>query len=281
MSTCSLQINIQIDFQLVKMCTFSSLSFCLGWGHITSGLSCVTWCGCGFFFRSYVNSYRWWSFGCTSPTQFRWRYWPGGWVCCPSQEKRWRDWGIKAQAKAKVITAPSNTADKGTLGPHVVIEIDPSEYTTVLASKTREMVISIENPDPNLEIKIDQRRPVVRTKEGAHLLLFLLLFGFHCLFSQSGRGWTNWNSSDMVQSCITVAVWKQYHTLPNRSWTTTEDICACSLFRNKSRLNQRSLSEMMTYKRNCLLRQILKVKAKKKEGSERHWWSRCCQENVR
>ena len=28
MSTCSLQINIQIDFQLVKVCTFSSLSFC-------------------------------------------------------------------------------------------------------------------------------------------------------------------------------------------------------------------------------------------------------------
>ena len=95
----------------------------------------------------------------------------------------------KPKPKKQVITAPSDTADKGTLSPpHVVIEIDPSEYTAELASKTREMVIAIENPDPNLEIKIDQHRPVVRTKEGAHLLLFLLLFGFHCLFSQSGRG---------------------------------------------------------------------------------------------
>ena len=94
----------------------------------------------------------------------------------------------KPKPKKQVITAPSNTADKGTLSPHVVIEIGPSEYTTELASKTRELVIAIENPDPNLEIKIDQRRPVVRTKEGPHLLLFLLLFGFHCLFSQSGRG---------------------------------------------------------------------------------------------
>ena len=72
---------------------------------------------------------------------------------------------LKAKPKKQVITAPSNTADKGTLSPpHVVIEIDPSEYTAELASKTREMVIAIENPDPNLEIKIDQRRPVVRTK---------------------------------------------------------------------------------------------------------------------
>ena len=90
--------------------------------------------------------------------------------------------------KKQVITAPSDTGDKGTLSLHVVIEIDPSEYTTELASKTREMVIAIENPDPNLEIKIDQCRPVVRTKEGPHSLLFLLLFAFHCLFSQSGRG---------------------------------------------------------------------------------------------
>ena len=74
---------------------------------------------------------------------------------------------MKAKPKKQVITAPSNTADKGTLSPpHVVIEIDPSEYTAELASKTREMVIAIENRDPNLEIKIDQRRPVVRTKEG-------------------------------------------------------------------------------------------------------------------
>ena len=94
----------------------------------------------------------------------------------------------KPKPRKQVITASSDTADKGTLSPHVVIEIDPSEYTTELASKTREMVIAIENPDPNLEIKIDQHRPVVRTKEGAHLLLLLLLFGFHCLFSQSGRG---------------------------------------------------------------------------------------------
>ena len=95
---------------------------------------------------------------------------------------------VKPKPKKQVITAPSNTADKGTHSSHVVIEIDPSEYTTELASKTREMVISIENPDPNLEIKIDQHRPVVRTKEGPHLLLFFLLFGFHCPFSQSGRG---------------------------------------------------------------------------------------------
>ena len=94
----------------------------------------------------------------------------------------------KPNPSKQVITAPSNTADKGTLSPHVVIEIDPSEYTTELASKTRKMVIAIENPDPNLEIKIDQHRPVVRTKEGAHLLLFLLLFGFHYMLSQSGRG---------------------------------------------------------------------------------------------
>ena len=95
----------------------------------------------------------------------------------------------KPKPKKQVITAPSDTADKGTLSPpHVVIEIDPSEYTAGLASKTREMVIAIENPDPNLEIKIDQCRPVIRTKEEAHSLLFLLLFGFHCLFSQSGRG---------------------------------------------------------------------------------------------
>ena len=93
----------------------------------------------------------------------------------------------KLKPKKQVITAPSDTGDKGTLSPHVVIEIDPSEYTTELASKTREMVIAIENPGPNLEIKIDQRRLVVRTKEGPHLLLFLLLFAFHCLFSQSGR----------------------------------------------------------------------------------------------
>ena len=95
----------------------------------------------------------------------------------------------KPKPKKQVITAPSDTADKGTLSPpHVVIEIDPSEYTAELASKTREMVIEIENPDPNLKIKIDQCRPVVRTKEGPHSLLFFLLFGFHCLFSRSGRG---------------------------------------------------------------------------------------------
>ena len=94
----------------------------------------------------------------------------------------------ETEAKKQVITAPSDTGDKGTLSPHVVIEIDPSEYTTELASKTREMVIAIENPDPNLEIRIDQCRPVVRTKEGPHSLVFLLLFAFHCLFSQSGRG---------------------------------------------------------------------------------------------
>ena len=78
-----------------------------------------------------------------------------------------KDEETKAKPKKQVITAPNNTADKGTLSPpHVVIEIDPSEYTAELASKTREMVIAIENPDPHLEIKIDQRRPVVRTKEG-------------------------------------------------------------------------------------------------------------------
>ena len=78
-----------------------------------------------------------------------------------------KDEETKAKPKKQVITAPSDTADKGTVSPpHVVIEIDPSEYTAELASKTREMVIAIENPDPNLEIKIDQRRPVVRTKEG-------------------------------------------------------------------------------------------------------------------
>ena len=81
--------------------------------------------------------------------------------------KKDEDTKLKAKPKKQVITAPSDTADKGTLSPpHVVIEIDPSEYTAELASKTREMVIAIENPDPNLEIKIDQRRPVVRTKEG-------------------------------------------------------------------------------------------------------------------
>ena len=82
-------------------------------------------------------------------------------------KKKDEDTKLKAKPKKQVITAPSDTADKGTLSPpHVVIEIDPSEYTAELASKTREMVIAIENPDPNLEIKIDQRRPVVRTKEG-------------------------------------------------------------------------------------------------------------------
>ena len=82
-------------------------------------------------------------------------------------KKKDEDTKLKAKPKKQVITAPSDTADKGTLcPPHVVIEIDPSEYTAKLASKTREMVIAIENPDPNLEIKIDQRRPVVRTKEG-------------------------------------------------------------------------------------------------------------------
>ena len=51
---------------------------------------------------------------------------------------------LKAKPKKQVITAPSNTGDKGTLSPpHVVIEIDPSEYTAELASKTREMVIAI------------------------------------------------------------------------------------------------------------------------------------------
>ena len=78
-----------------------------------------------------------------------------------------KDEETKAKPKKQVITAPSDTADKRTLSPpHVVIEIDPSEYTAELASKTREMVIAIENPDPNLEIKIDQHRPVRRTKEG-------------------------------------------------------------------------------------------------------------------
>ena len=82
-------------------------------------------------------------------------------------KKKDEDTKLKAKPKKQVITAPIDTADKGTLSPpHVVIEIDPSDYTAELASKTREMVIAIENPDPNLEIKIDQRRPVVRTKEG-------------------------------------------------------------------------------------------------------------------
>ena len=82
-------------------------------------------------------------------------------------KKKDEDTKLKAKPKKQVVTAPSDTADKGTLSPpHVVIEIDPSEYTAELASKTREMVIAIENPDPNLEIKIDQRRPVARTKEG-------------------------------------------------------------------------------------------------------------------
>ena len=82
-------------------------------------------------------------------------------------KKNDEDTKLKAKPKKQVITAPSDTADKGTLSPpHVVIEIGPSDYTAELASKTREMVIAIENPDPNLEIKIDQRRPVVRTKEG-------------------------------------------------------------------------------------------------------------------
>ena len=81
-------------------------------------------------------------------------------------KKKDEDTKLKAKPKKQVITAPSDTADKGTLSPHVVIEIDPSEYTAELASKTREMVIAIDNPDPNLEIKIDQGRPVVRTKEG-------------------------------------------------------------------------------------------------------------------
>ena len=82
-------------------------------------------------------------------------------------KKKDEDTKLKAKPKKQVITAPSDTADKGTLSPpHVVIEIDPSEYTAELASKTREMVIAIENPDPNLEIKIDQHRPVVRSKEG-------------------------------------------------------------------------------------------------------------------
>ena len=82
-------------------------------------------------------------------------------------KKKDEDTKLKAKPKKQVITAPSYTADKGTLSlPHVVIEIDPSEYTAESASKTREMVIAIENPDPNLEIKIDQCRPVVRTKEG-------------------------------------------------------------------------------------------------------------------
>ena len=75
------------------------------------------------------------------------------------------------------VNVPSDTANKGTLKPDVVIEIDPSDYTAELANKTRAMVIAIDNPDPNLEIKIDQHRPVVRTKQTTHTLLFLLLFG--------------------------------------------------------------------------------------------------------
>ena len=75
------------------------------------------------------------------------------------------------------VIEPSDTANKGTLKPDVVIEIDPSDYSAELANKTRAMVIAIDNPDPNLEIKIDQRRPVVRTKQATHTLLFLLLFG--------------------------------------------------------------------------------------------------------
>ena len=35
----------------------------------------------------------------------------------------------KPKPKKQVITAPSDTADKATLSSHVVIEIDPSEYT--------------------------------------------------------------------------------------------------------------------------------------------------------
>ena len=87
----------------------------------------------------------------------------------------------KPKPKKQVITAPSDTADKGTLSPHVVIEIDPSEYTAELASKTREMVIAIENPDPNLEIKIDQCRPVVKTKGHIHCCSCYCLVSIACL----------------------------------------------------------------------------------------------------
>ena len=83
-------------------------------------------------------------------------------------KKKDEDTKLKAKPKKQVITAPSENSRQG---KHLVLlmlllKIDPSEYTAELASKTREMVIAIENPDPNLEIKIDQRRPVVRTKEG-------------------------------------------------------------------------------------------------------------------
>ena len=93
-----------------------------------------------------------------------------------------KDEETKAKPKKQVITAPSDTADKGTVSPpHVVIEIDPSEYTAELASKTREMVIAIENPDPNLEIKLDQHRPVVRTKEGhIHCCSYYCLVSIAC-----------------------------------------------------------------------------------------------------
>ena len=40
MSTCRIQINIQIDFQSVKVCTFSPLSFCWGGGG-TSSVACL------------------------------------------------------------------------------------------------------------------------------------------------------------------------------------------------------------------------------------------------
>ena len=41
-------------------------------------------------------------------------------------KKKDEDTKLKAKPKKQVITAPSDTADKGTLSsPHVVIEIDP------------------------------------------------------------------------------------------------------------------------------------------------------------
>ena len=193
MSTCSVQINIQIDFQSVKVCTFSSLSFC--WG-VMSPVACLVSLDVDVDVDSFSGAMS----AATDDEVLAVPLLPDfdedidqeAEFVALLKKKDEETEALKAKPKPKpkkqIITTPSDTADKGTLSPsHMVIEIDPSEYTAELASKTREMVIAIENPDPNLEIKIDQCRPVVRTKEGAHSLLFLLLFGFHCLFRQSGR----------------------------------------------------------------------------------------------
>ena len=122
-STCSLQINIQIDFQSVKVCIFSSLFF--AFGGATLPVACLVSLDVD------VDSFS----GATSTAT------DDEVLAVPLQPDFDEDIDQEAEfvallkkkdeetealepkpkPKKQVITAPSDTGDKGTLSPHVVI----------------------------------------------------------------------------------------------------------------------------------------------------------------